>query len=51
MSDEQERAITLAGARLDRHRSICAFFHSQDREDQVLCPPDEFLKELSRRTK
>jgi GAF domain-containing protein len=50
MSDEQERAITLAGARLDRHRSICAFFHSQDREDQVLCPPDEFLKELSRRT-
>lgn len=30
--------ITLAGATLDRHRHVCAFFHTPDEEYRVLMP-------------
>jgi hypothetical protein len=30
--------ISLAGAKLDQHRHVCAFFHSQDEEYEVLLP-------------
>ena len=31
-------SINLAGARLDKHRHVCAFFHSADEEYRVLLP-------------
>jgi hypothetical protein len=34
--------VGLAGATMGRHRHVCAFFHSQDEEYQVLMP---FIKE------
>ena len=40
--NEQERAIYLAGAKLERHRHVCAFFHTRDEEYRVLLP---FIKE------
>ena len=30
--DEEKHAIRLAGARLERSRHVCAFFHSRDEE-------------------
>jgi hypothetical protein len=42
MSQGRIEDIRLAGAKLERHRHICAFFHSQDEEYQVLLP---FIKE------
>jgi hypothetical protein len=33
-----ERPIHLAGTTLDRHRHVCAFFHSADEEYAVLLP-------------
>jgi hypothetical protein len=38
MSDEIREDILLAGAKLGRHPHICAFFHSQEEEYQVLLP-------------
>ena len=35
---QQEGAIHLAGATLDRYRHVCAFFHSRDEEYRVLLP-------------
>jgi hypothetical protein len=37
MSEEKD-SIWLAGARLQRSRHICAFFHSRDEEYRVLLP-------------
>ena len=43
---ESERPITFAGARLGRHRHVCAFFNTRDEEYRVFLP---FIKEgLSR---
>jgi hypothetical protein len=42
MAQEHAEDIRLAGARLEHHRHICAFFNSQDEEYQVLLP---FIKE------
>ena len=36
--DEEKDAIRLAGARLQRSRHVCAFFHSRDEEYRVLLP-------------
>ena len=38
----QKRTVHLAGSVLDRSRHVCAFFHSQDEEYEVLLP---FIKE------
>jgi len=40
--DEEKDAIRLAGARLQRSRHVCAFFHSREEEYRVLLP---FIKE------
>lgn len=40
--DEEKHAIRLAGARLERSRHVCAFFHSRDEEYRVLLP---YIKE------
>jgi hypothetical protein len=42
MTEHMPDALRLAGARLDQQRHICAFFHSQDEEYEVLLP---FIKE------
>jgi MEDS: MEthanogen/methylotroph, DcmR Sensory domain len=39
---ENNGAIHLAGATLDRYRHVCAFFHTRDEEYRVLLP---FIKE------
>ena len=39
---QENQEISLAGATLKHHRHVCAFFHSQDEEYQVLMP---FIKE------
>jgi hypothetical protein len=39
---ESERPITFAGARLGRHRHVCAFFNTRDEEYRVFLP---FIKE------
>src|SRR5947209_9601910 len=36
--DEERDAIRLAGARLQRSRHVCAFFHSREEEYRVLLP-------------
>ena len=36
--DEEKDAIRLAGARLQKSRHVCAFFHSRDEEYRVLLP-------------
>ncbi|HEY6138227.1 MAG TPA: MEDS domain-containing protein [Thermoanaerobaculia bacterium] len=33
-----ERAVHLAGSKLDRARHVCAFFHTKDEEYRVLLP-------------
>src|SRR5260370_38209469 len=35
---ESERPITFAGARLGRHRHVCAFFNTRDEEYRVFLP-------------
>lgn len=42
MAHESTEAIKLAGANLERHRHVCAFFHSQEEEYQIMLP---FIKE------
>ncbi|MEP7381533.1 MAG: MEDS domain-containing protein [Gemmatimonadota bacterium] len=39
---EAKKPVRLAGARLDRSRHVCAFFHSKEEEYRVLLP---FIKE------
>ncbi len=38
MPERLAAPITLAGATLDRHRHVCAFFHTPDEEYDVLMP-------------
>jgi hypothetical protein len=40
--DDEKDTIRLAGARLQRSRHVCAFFHSREEEYRVLLP---FIKE------
>jgi hypothetical protein len=42
MSQVNMEPIKLAGAKLEPHHHVCAFFHSQDEEFQVMLP---FIKE------
>ena len=42
MSTEHTQEIRLAGAKLGQHTHVCAFFHSQEEEYQVMLP---FIKE------
>src|ERR1700712_5427430 len=42
MAQQHYDDIRLAGAKLEQHCHVCAFFHSQDEEYQVMMP---FIKE------
>lgn len=42
MSNETADEVMLAGAKIEKHPHICAFFHSQEEEYQVMLP---FIKD------